>query len=234
MRPYEGKAKRMTLRSATEVEVFFKDDATAFNGQKHQVFPGKGELNSQISELFFVHLEKQGVKTQHLKRLDERTLLARAAKMFALEVVVRFKIEGSLQKRTGLPVNSPCVPPVVELYFKRDDLGDPIINDDHVRLLGIATPAELDELRSLARKAAAEVHAVCERAGIDLVDMKFEFGRTDQGILLVDEISPDTCRFRDKATGAILDKDRFRRDQGDLLEGYREVLRRLQTALKGS
>jgi phosphoribosylaminoimidazole-succinocarboxamide synthase len=225
---YEGKAKRMRPLSATEIEVVFKDDATAFNGQKHQIFPGKGELNSRITEMLYVHLESRGIRTHHLRRTDERTLIAKRCQMFALEVVVRFKIAGSLQKRTGLPDGTACEPPIVELYYKRDDLGDPIINDDHIRLLKLATPDELASLRSAALKIAGELRTTFAKARIDLFDMKFEFGKTPDGaIVLADEISPDTCRFRDMDTGGMLDKDRFRQDKGDLLEGYRIVIERL-------
>jgi phosphoribosylaminoimidazole-succinocarboxamide synthase len=229
---YEGKAKRVIPRPAQEIAIFYKDDATAFNGQKHAQFAGKGALNSQITERLFHFLERSGLKTHHVGRLDERTLLARAATMFPLEVVVRFQVAGSLQKRTGLPENSVCEPPVVELYYKRDDLGDPILNDDHVRLLGVATPGEVEVLRRMALDAALKLRVLFDKAGIALVDLKFELGKTKDGIVICDEISPDTCRFRDKKTGTILDKDRFRRDLGDLLEGYREVLARLDKALE--
>lgn len=232
MQVYEGKAKRMRPLSETEVEVVFKDDATAFNGQKHEVFAGKGELNSKISEMLFEYLGAKGVPTQHLRRTDERTLIAKRATMFALEVVVRFKIAGSLQKRTGLADGTACDPAILELYYKRDDLGDPIINDDHVRLLGIATPAELTELRTLAMTIASHLRELFIKARIDMFDMKFEFGRTPDGaIILADEISPDTCRFRDMDGGGMLDKDRFRQGKGDLLEGYREVHGRLSKVL---
>jgi phosphoribosylaminoimidazole-succinocarboxamide synthase len=229
---YEGKAKRVTPHSADEVAIFYKDSATAFNGQKYAEFAGKGELNSQITEKLFHFLEKSGVRTHHVGRLDARTLAAKRAQMFALEAVVRFRVAGSLQKRTGLAENTPCEPPVVEFYYKRDDLGDPIVNDDHIRLLGIATPEEVKTLQRLALEAALKLRKLFGAAGIELVDMKFEFGKTKDGIVLADEISPDTCRFRDQQTGTILDKDRFRRDLGDLLEGYREVLSRLEGALK--
>jgi phosphoribosylaminoimidazole-succinocarboxamide synthase len=232
---YEGKAKRMRPLSEREVECVFKDDATAFNGQKHEVFPGKGALNSQISEMLFTYLEGKGIPTQHLRRTDERTLIVKRATMFPLEVVVRFKIAGSLQKRTGLPDGTPCDPPVLELYYKRDDLGDPIINDDHIRLLKLATPAELTELRGMAMKIAGELQGLFAKARIDLFDMKFEFGRTPEGkVILADEISPDTCRFRDMDGGGMLDKDRFRQGKGDLLEGYREVHGRLTKVLGAS
>lgn len=234
MQVYEGKAKRMRPLSEREVECVFKDDATAFNGQKHEIFPGKGALNSRISEMLFTYLESRGIPTQHVKRVDERTLIVKRATMFPLEIVVRFKIAGSLQKRTGLPDGTACEPPVVELYYKRDDLGDPIVNDDHIRLLKLATPHELTELRAMALTIAGELRGLFAKARIDLFDMKFEFGRTPDGkIILADEISPDTCRFRDMDGGGMLDKDRFRQGKGDLLEGYRDVHARL-TAILGA
>jgi len=231
--PYEGKAKRMIPRSEREIAMCFKDDATAFNGKKHATFEGKGELNSRISELMLRELARRGIRNNYLSRLDERTLLVVRCRMFALETVVRFKVAGSLRARTGLPERHPCDPPVVELYYKRDDLGDPLLNDDHVRLLGVATAAETGEVKAVSLAAALAVRDVCRRASLDLVDLKFEFGRAPDGrILLVDEISPDTCRFRDAGTGRILDKDLFRRDLGDLMAAYREVHGRLAEALR--
>ncbi|MBC7793349.1 MAG: phosphoribosylaminoimidazolesuccinocarboxamide synthase [Clostridia bacterium] len=233
MQVYDGKAKRMRPLSETEIEVVFKDDATAFNGQKHEVFAGKGELNSRISEMLFELLESKGIATQHLRRTDERTLIAKRATMFALEVVVRFKVAGSLQKRTGLPDGTVCEPAIHELYFKRDDLGDPLINEDHVSLLKIATLDELIVLREMASAISLHLRELFSKARIDLFDMKFEFGRTPDGkIILADEISPDTCRFRDMDGGGMLDKDRFRQGKGDLLEGYREVHSRLTRVLE--
>lgn len=229
---YEGKAKRVTPRSEEEVAVFYKDDATAFNGEKRATFAGKGALNSLISEKLFAYLQGRGIATHHLGRLDERTLLSKRVQIIPLECVVRFKVAGSLKKRTGLPENTPCSPPVVELYYKRDDLGDPLLTDDHIRLLGLATPEEVTELRRRALDASLQLKALLDAADLDLVDLKFEFGRTPRGIVLADEISPDTCRFRDRRTGEILDKDIFRESRGDLLAGYREVLRRIDATLQ--
>jgi phosphoribosylaminoimidazole-succinocarboxamide synthase len=226
---YEGKAKRVTPRDgSSDVEVFFKDDATAFNGQKHAVFPGKGALNSEISALLFEYLARRGIPHHYKERLDDRTLVCTKADMFAIEAVVRFEVAGSLAKRTGLPAGSACDPPVVEFYYKRDDLGDPIINQDHIRLLKLATPEEMIKITELSVKSAVLLHGLCKRSGIKLVDLKFEFGRTDDGIILADEISPDTCRFHDAETGRMLDKDLFRQDAGDLLAGYKEVHERLE------
>jgi phosphoribosylaminoimidazole-succinocarboxamide synthase len=148
--------------------------------------------------------------------------------------VVRYSVAGSLQRRTGLEYLTPCEPPVVEFYYKRDDLGDPLLTEDHVGLLGVATPAELEELRRLASVAAGHLRQLFAGAGIDLVDLKFEYGRSAAGLLLADEISPDTCRFRDTETGEILDKDLFRFGGGDLITGYRRLLERLESALSGS
>jgi phosphoribosylaminoimidazole-succinocarboxamide synthase len=225
---YEGKAKRVTPRDDGRVEVLFKDDATAFNGKKHAVFPGKGALNSEISAMLFEYLGRRGVPHHQRERIDERTLLCDKADMFVLEAVVRFGVAGSLAKRTGLPDGTVCDPPVVEFYYKRDDLGDPLINQDHIRLLKLATPEEMIKITELSVKAAVLLHGLCKRSGITLVDLKFELGRTEDGIVLADEISPDTCRFHDAETGRMLDKDLFRQDAGDLLAGYREVLERLE------
>jgi phosphoribosylaminoimidazole-succinocarboxamide synthase len=229
---YEGKAKRVTPRPDGTVLIFYKDDATAFNGERHEQFTGKGALNSQITELLFDHLAARGITTHHLGRFDERTLQARRVEIIPIEAVVRFKVAGSLQKRTGLDYLTAVEPPIVEFYYKRDDLGDPMINDDHVDRLGLATAKEADTIREESRRAANELRVLFARAGIDLVDLKFEFGRTPGGeVILADEISPDTCRFRDMETGEILDKDLFRFDEGDLLSGYRKLLDRLGGAL---
>jgi phosphoribosylaminoimidazole-succinocarboxamide synthase len=229
---YEGKAKRVRRRKDGLVEIEYKDDATAFNGQRHARFPGKGPLNSEISELLFAYLDRHGVPSHARGRLDERTLLAAHVDIIPLEVVVRFRVAGSLRKRTGLPDGALCDPAVVEFYYKRDDLGDPLLNDEHIRLLKLAAPAELAELRELALRAATLLRDLSARADLSLIDLKFEFGRTAQGLTLADEISPDTCRFRDVATNESLDKDVFRESRGDLLLGYRIVYDRLRVALK--
>lgn len=229
---YEGKAKRVVPQPDGTAHILYKDDATAFNGRRHEQFSGKGALNSRITEMLFEYLADRGIATHHLGRVDERTLSARLVEIVPIEAVVRFKVAGSLEKRTGLDYLTVCEPPIVEFYFKRDDLGDPMINDEHVALLGLATQGEADEIREAARTAALLLRDLFTGAGIDLVDLKFEFGRSGDGaMLLADEISPDTCRFRDLETGEILDKDLFRFDQGDLLAGYRKLLERLEAAL---
>jgi phosphoribosylaminoimidazole-succinocarboxamide synthase len=229
---YEGKAKLVTPRPDGTVTIFYKDDATAFNGERHEQFEGKGALNSQVTELLFYYLAGRGITTHHLGRLDERTLAARQVEIIPIEAVVRFKVAGSLEKRTGLPYLTAFETPIVEFYYKRDDLGDPMINDDHVDRLGLATATEAATIRDEARRTAVALRDLFAGAGIDLVDLKFEYGRTADGeVILADEISPDTCRFRDMETGEILDKDLFRFDQGDLLSGYRKLLDRLGAAL---
>lgn len=230
---YEGKAKRVKRRADGLVELEYKDDATAFNGQRRDRFAGKGRLNSEISELLFAYLAAHGVPSHARGRLDERTLLAEQAQIVPLEVVVRFQVAGSLRKRTGLADGTLCDPPIVEFYYKRDDLGDPLLNSEHIRMLQLATPAELQELESLARRAAGLLRELCARAGLQLFDLKFEFGRTAHGLVLADEISPDTCRFRDARSGESLDKDVFREGSGELLRGYRIVHERLRAASSG-
>ena len=228
---YEGKAKRITVRQDQTVEVFFKDDATAFNGTKHAQIEGKGAINSAISALLFEHLKRVGVPHHFIQRQGDRTHICHQAAMFAVEVIVRFQIAGSLEKRTGLPGGSICEPPVIEFYYKRDDLGDPMINHDHIRLLKLARPEEVTTFSTLAIKAAVALRKLCASVDMDLLDIKFEFGRSTQGIILADEISPDTCRLHDHATGRVLDKDIFRRELGDLMDGYREVYSRLSGAI---
>jgi phosphoribosylaminoimidazole-succinocarboxamide synthase len=231
-RVYEGKAKRVVWQPDGSAHIYYKDDATAFNGQRHEQFEGKGTLNSQITERLFEYLIDQGIPTHHLGRVDDRTLAAKFVEIIPIESVVRFRVAGSLQKRTGLDYLTECDPPIIEMYYKRDDLGDPLINDDHVRLLGIAGAADVERIRDMSQSAAEALRTLFHKAGIELVDLKFEFGTTAEGdLVLADEVSPDTCRFRDLASGEILDKDLFRLDEGDLLAGYRKLLAHLDRAL---
>lgn len=230
---YEGKAKRVRRRADGLVELEYKDDATAFNGQRRDRFAGKGRLNSEIAELLFAYLAARGVPSHARGRLDDKTLLAEYVQMVPLEVVVRFQVAGSLRKRTGLPDGTLCEPPIVEFYYKRDDLGDPLLTTQHIRLLQLATPAELDALETQALRAAGLLRELCAQADLKLFDLKFEFGRSAQGLVLADEISPDTCRFRDARTGESLDKDVFREGTGELLRGYQIVYERLRAASSG-
>lgn len=226
---YEGKAKLVRLLPQGLAEIHFKDDATAGNGKKRANFPGKGALCCRISELLLSYLGRCEIPTHLLQRKDETTQLVRAVEIIPLEVVVRFEVAGSLHTRTGLPQGHACDPPICELYYKRDDLGDPLINDDHVRLLGLASPQELATLRSLALQAARALRALLRHADVALFDLKFEFGRAEGSIWLADEISPDTCRFRDVHSGQVLDKDVFRQDLAELVPTYAALLARLES-----
>lgn len=228
---YEGKAKRVRLLADGLAEIYFKDDATAGNGKKHARFAGKGALCCRISELLLLYLARLGIPTHLVRRADERTLLVRAAAIIPLEVVVRFQVAGSLSQRTGLPLGAACTPPVYELYYKRDDLGDPILNDAHVRLLGLATESELAVIRLLALRAAEALRQLLQQAGLALYDLKFEFGRCAGELVLADEISPDTCRIRDAHSGQVLDKDVFRQDLAELVPTYSALLARLEPLL---
>ena len=225
---YEGKAKRVRRLEGGLAEIEFKDDVTAGNGQRHAVFLGKGILCCRMSELLLSYLQKEGTPTHLVRRVSDNVLLVREVDIIPLEVVVRFQVAGSLEKRTGLPHRTQCNPPIYELYFKRDDLGDPMINEDHVRMLGIATSDELQTIRSLALGAAQKLYDLLLRAQLALVDLKFEVGKVSQQIVLADEISADTCRLRDLRTGEVLDKDVFRQNLAELIQAYREVLRRLE------
>lgn len=225
---YEGKAKRVYKTDRPDRYIVeFKDEATAFDGKKRGVIRDKGFYNNRISAYFFRLLDRAGIPTHYVATLGDREMLVRAVTIIPLEVVARNVVAGSLAKRLGLPEGTPLSQPVVEYYYKRDDLGDPMINCSHVVALGLATAEELHQMRELALKVNQVLKEHLEAKGIVLVDFKLEFGRVDGGIVVADEISPDTCRFWDKATGEKLDKDRFRRDLGGVAEAYAEVWRRL-------
>lgn len=226
----EGKAKRLYVTSDPhEVVVHYTDQATAFNGAKRSVIANKGTLNNEISARFMQLLSEQGVRTHFLRRLDERSQLVERVDIVPLEVVVRNVVAGSLVRRIGIENGTRLAEPIVELYYKRDDLGDPLLNDEHIAALEIADADTLVELRAKARAINEVLQAQLAGVGILLVDFKLEFGHTtrDGELVLADEISPDTCRFWDVATGAALDKDLFRKDLGGLEEAYGELLSRL-------
>ncbi|PYO00792.1 MAG: phosphoribosylaminoimidazolesuccinocarboxamide synthase [Candidatus Rokuibacteriota bacterium] len=228
---YEGKAKIVfaTNRPGLIVQ-FFKDDATAFNALKRGTIVGKGVVNNQMSAALFTLLGQKGVPTHYVATLSEREMLCRRLHIIKIETIVRNVVAGSLQKRTGLAEGTAVKPPIVELYYKSDPLGDPMINDEHVRMMKLATPAEL----SWIKRTALEVNDVLvphlKKRGLLLVDFKLEFGRAGRTLLLGDEISPDTCRLWDAATKTKLDKDRFRQDLGGVEDAYQEVHRRLAAA----
>jgi len=225
---YEGKAKQVYRTADPDLLIqHFKDDATAFNAQKRGTIASKGIVNNRTSEVFFKLLEEQGVATHFVRRLSDRDMLMRTCDIVKVEVVVRNIIAGSLAKRLGRPEGELLPEPVVEHYLKDDALGDPMINDWHIRVLRLATAAELQGINETALKVNAILREFLDARAIVLVDMKLEFGRHHGKILLADEICPDTCRFWDKATNEKLDKDRFRRDLGGVEEAYQEVARRI-------
>lgn len=227
---YEGKGKRL-YRSEDECVLIaeFKDDLTAFNAQKKGSESGKGKLNCKISSFLFELLEKKGIQTHYIKQLDECNILCKQVKIIPIEVVVRNVAAGSLSKRLGIEEGKVLPFALVEFYYKDDALNDPIINDEHCKLLNIISDQEdLDFLKVEARKINAILNEFFSLKKLRLIDFKLEFGRNDKGeIILADEISPDSCRFWDQDTNEKLDKDRFRQDLGSVKIAYEEVLRRI-------
>ena len=225
---YEGKAKQVFRTADPDLLIqHFKDDATAFNAQKRGTIASKGIVNNRTSEVFFKLLEEQGVATHFVRRLSDRDMLIRACEVVKVEVVVRNIIAGSLAKRLGRPEGEMLPEPVIEHYLKDDALGDPLINDWHIRILRLATAPEMQMINETALKVNAILREFLDARAIVLVDMKLEFGRHHGKILVADEICPDTCRFWDKSTGEKLDKDRFRRALGGVEEAYQEAARRI-------
>ncbi|OGL06349.1 MAG: phosphoribosylaminoimidazolesuccinocarboxamide synthase [Candidatus Rokubacteria bacterium RIFCSPLOWO2_02_FULL_71_18] len=225
---YEGKAKIVYATNRPGVIIqYFKDDATAFNALKKGTIVGKGVVNNRMSATLFERLERVRVPTHYLGTLSDREMLCRKLEIIKIETIVRNIVAGSLAKRTGLEEGTPIKEPVVELYYKSDALGDPMLNDDHVRMLKLAVPAELAWIRRTALRINGVLRPHLLRRGLLLVDFKLEFGRSGKKLYLGDEISPDTCRLWDRTTREKLDKDRFRRDLGGVEEAYQEVYRRL-------
>ncbi|GGE09862.1 phosphoribosylaminoimidazole-succinocarboxamide synthase [Marinithermofilum abyssi] len=226
---YEGKAKRVYQTDREDqVWVEYKDDATAFNGEKKAVIDRKGEWNNRISAVFFHYLKERGVANHFIRLLSSREQLVKHVSIIPLEVVVRNRAAGTLVKRLGLEAGQVFPQPVVEFYYKDDALGDPLINEDHIRLLNLATPERVEEMKQTALTVNQLLTELLEQHQITLVDFKLEFGVDASGqLLLADEISPDTCRFWDSRTGKVMDKDRFRRDLGDVEEAYQEIWNRL-------
>ncbi len=228
-RRYEGKAKVMlTTESADRLWMRFKDDATALDGKKRASITGKGALNTRITALLLGLVSAGGVPTHLRAQVDETTLEVDALEMMGIEVVLRNVLAGSLARRLGRPEGQVLPFPVVEFYLKDDALGDPMLAEDHVVALGLASVAEIAEVRRLTHRVNEILEDALVAHGITLVDFKLEFGRRNGQIVLGDEISPDTCRLWDTKTGEKMDKDRFRRDLGGLEEAYQEVLARLE------
>jgi len=229
---YEGKAKVLYEgpEPGTLVQ-YFKDDATAFNNQKRGQITGKGVLNNRISEYLMTRLNEIGVPTHFLRRLNMREQLIREVEIIPLEVVVRNVAAGSLSTRLGIPEGTQLPRSIVEFYYKIDQLGDPMVTEEHITCFGWASPSEIDEIMSLGLRVNDFLTGLFLGVGIRLVDFKLEFGRhwegEDMRIILADEISPDSCRLWDIATNDKMDKDRFRRDLGNVAEAYQEVARRL-------
>jgi phosphoribosylaminoimidazole-succinocarboxamide synthase len=228
---YEGKAKKVYATDDPDlVVIHYKDDATAFNGEKKGQIEDKGILNNRIASGLFELLAKAGIPTHFVARLNDRDMLCRRVRIVPLEVIVRNVAAGSMAKRLGLAEGTALKTTVFELSYKDDALGDPLINDYHAVAIGAATFAEIEEIHSLTARVNEALKAFFLDRGIRLIDFKLEFGRAADGaLLLADEISPDTCRFWDAKTNEKLDKDRFRRDLGNVKEAYVEILKRIGT-----
>lgn len=226
---YEGKAKRVYETDAPDAYIVsYKDDATAFNGEKRGTIVGKGVVNNRMSNQFFALLRENGVENHFLEQLSDRETLVRAVDIVPVEVVLRNLVAGSMAKRLGLDEGRTLSRPIIEFYYKNDDLGDPLVTEDHVLLLGWASPDEIEQMKRMALRVNEVVGAYLRARNVQLVDFKLEFGRDKSGnLLLADEISPDTCRFWDATTGEKLDKDRFRRDLGGVEDAYQEMMRRV-------
>ncbi len=226
---YEGKAKILFDRGDPRTLVqHFKDDATAFNAQKKGSIPHKGAINCQISAHLFKYLYGKNIPTHFVDRPTPVDMTIRRLTMIPLEVVMRNQVAGSLSKRLGLPEGTSLPRPVLEWYYKRDDLGDPLVNNDHIGILGLASTDTLSTVEQISRKTNDILRGLMASKGIILVDMKLEFGLDAEGkVILGDEISPDTCRFWDAKTGEKMDKDRFRRDLGQIEEHYLALFRRV-------
>lgn len=231
---YEGKAKQVyTTENPDEVIVYYKDDATAFNAQKRGTVADKGEMNNKITTLIFSHLIENGIDTHYIETLSEREQLVKRVNIIPVEVVVRNYVAGSMAQRLGLEEGTKSPVTIFDICYKKDDLGDPLINDHHAVLLGLATYDELDEIYSLSNRINEVLKELFLKANLILADFKIEFGKDRDGkIILADEISPDTCRLWDKDTLKKLDKDRFRRDLGEVSEAYHEVYNRLKSVLE--
>ena len=226
---YEGKAKKLFITEDPQIlRVVYKDDATAFNGKKFDRLKDKGRLNNAITVFFFEHLDTKDIPSHFVRKISETEQLVRRVKIIPLEVVVRNVAAGSLSKRIGWEEGKELPHPIVEFYYKDDDLGDPLLAEEHIRLLELASEAQIEELKKRGLAVNEALKSLMLSKGIRLIDFKLEFGLDQKGeILLADEISPDTCRFWDIESGKILDKDRFRRDLGGVTEAYLEIHQRL-------
>ncbi len=227
---YEGKAKKVfATDNGNEVIIYYKDDATAFNGVKKASISNKGMLNNQITEILFSKLNEIGIPTHFIKRIDNRSQLCQRVDIVPLEFIVRNYIAGSMAKRLRIKEGTKPSNTIFEICYKKDELGDPLINDHHAVALELCTYKELETMYALTKQINDVLITLFDKEGIILVDFKIEFGKNNDGIIvLADEISPDTCRLWDKETLEKLDKDRFRRDLGSIEEAYIEILKRIK------
>ena len=225
---YEGKAKRVYATDDPKIVIVdYKDDATAFNGLKKGTITGKGVVNNKVSNHFFRLLESKGIPTHFVEQLSDRETAVKRVEILPVEVIVRNRAAGSFSKRMGVAEGTSLSSVILEYSYKNDALGDPFINSYYIRALNLATDAEMEQVKDYSFRINDILRAYLADLGIELIDFKLEFGRYHGKVVLADEISPDTCRFWDKATGKKLDKDRFRRDLGDVEEAYHEIIRRL-------
>jgi phosphoribosylaminoimidazole-succinocarboxamide synthase len=225
---YEGKAKKVFETDDPDLLIqYFKDDATAFNAKKRGIIRGKGIVNNKMSSILFSLLEENGIPTHFVRQLSDREMLIKRLQILPVEVVIRNIIAGSLAKRLGIEEGTPARFPIVEFYYKNDALGDPLIIEDHIRVLGLATEGQIQSMKAYALRINNILKEFFDKRDIILVDFKLEFGMHKGHLLLGDEIAPDTCRLWDKKSLEKLDKDRFRRDLGRVEEAYQEVLKRV-------
>ncbi len=226
---YEGKAKKVYATDDSEILlVSYKDDATAFNGLKKGTIGGKGAINNRVTNYMMQLLEKEGVPTHFVKELSPRETLVKRVTIVPLEVIIRNISAGSFAKRYGVEEGIVFAEPTIEFSYKNDELGDPLINDCHAIALGLASKEEIETIKSVAFKVNDIMKKFFKEIKVDLVDFKLEFGKLSSGtIVLADEISPDTCRFWDSETHEKLDKDRFRRDLGNVEDAYKEMMKRI-------
>lgn len=225
---YEGKAKKVFLTETPDILIVsYKDSATAFNGEKKGSIKGKGEINNRMTNYLFRLLEKEGIPTHYVKELSSRETAVKRVEIVPLEVIIRNVAAGSFSKRLGIAEGTVLKEPTIEFSYKNDALGDPLINSSFARALGLASEEEIDTIKNYAFKINQILKRIFLAAGLKLIDFKIEFGRYHDKIILADEISPDTCRLWDVTTNEKLDKDRFRRDLGNVEEAYVEVFSRL-------
>lgn len=225
---YEGKAKILYETDNPDLVIqYFKDDATAFNAAKKGTVDEKGIMNNQISTKVFEFLQAEGIPTHFVESLNEREMLVKKVEIVLVEVIVRNRAAGSLCRLLDLEEGKELTKPVLEFCYKRDDLGDPLINEDHIEILDLATKEEVETIKTYTLKINELMSRFFENLNLELIDFKLEFGRHKGEIILADEISPDTCRIWEIGTGNKLDKDRFRHDLGNIKEAYQEVLSRV-------